>query len=1170
MEKVNFVPLILFLRYSFCLTASFNANLLASVIADLEKPSAVIAVTCWSLSAKVRLYSVLAGKNGDQQNRVEFKTPDDVRLNFVQKQHILFLADLNCPDVVNSFKKYDNAKMFRSPFRWIIIDKYRNKSENRSRIPDTVTDINILIDSEVLIIRQIENGFHELYYVYKIGPATEWRTEIFGYWDKNGGLQKTDNHTKVTSLRRINLDGYELKICYVLTDDDSINHLADEVNDHIDTITKVNFPTTNQLLDFLNASRRYIFTNTWGYRYNNTWNGMTGYLEREEVDIGGSPMFLTSERLSVVEYISSPTPTRSKFVFQEPKLSYENNLFILSFKYSLWYGTIALICVLYLVIFLVTVWEWKKSEPSKKRIESAGILRPNLIDVALFTFGATCQQGSTVELKGALGRMVLLLLFVALTFLYISYSANIVALLQSSSSQIRTLEDLLHSRIKFGVHDTVFNRYYFSTETEPVRKAIYETKIAPPGITPRFISMEKGVKEMKKGLFAFHMETGVGYKFVGKYFEEGEKCGLKEIQYLRVIDPWLAVRRNTQFMEMFKIGTKRLQEHGLQQRENHLLYEKRPKCIGRRANFVSVSMVDCYPALLLLTYGGQKMELINELKKGSSNPIQFTQDIDKERIYEKHNVIVVTDLNCPDSNQFIERANSTKKFRSPYRWLVIGHYDKNKKEILNNLQYFHILIDSHFILSVKKGDIFTLYLPYKQLSNSSEWKLESFGTWTARHGLSKTNDMAVETSMRRKNLGGLFISASMVITNNLTKRELFSLRDLHIDVVTKTSLRQLDPLYDFLNASRHFIYTDNWGYIVNGSYNGMIGDLVRGAAELAGTAMFITKPRLEVLEYLSFPTKITVKFVFRQPTLSYQNNLFILPFKPQVWLCILGLTILMLFIVFVNARWENIKSESEFDKTALTPNMSEVALMVIGAVTQQGSFTELKGTLGRVVMFLMLLAFLFLYTSYSANIVALLQSSSNQIKTLADLLNSKLELGVEDTPYNRHLFSATTEPVKRAIYEKKIAPPGSKPNFMSLKEGVKKLQKKPFAFNMFLGDGYKLVEKYFLEHEKCGLKEIEYIDENKPVQACRKNSPFKEMYKIGLFRNQEHGINSRENRLIYGKKPACIVHGGTFDSVNMTDFYPALLMLAYGMILSLILLLLEIFHWRRSRVIFTK
>lgn len=49
--------------------------------------------------------------------------------------------------------------------------------------------------------------------------------------------------------------------------------------------------------------------------------------------------------------------------------------------------------------------------------------------------------------------------------------------------------------------------------------------------------------------------------------------------------------------------TKRIQEHGLQYRENRLMYEKRPKCSGGGSNFVSVSMVDCYPAVLILTYG---------------------------------------------------------------------------------------------------------------------------------------------------------------------------------------------------------------------------------------------------------------------------------------------------------------------------------------------------------------------------------------------------------------------------------------------------------------------------------------------------------------------------------------------------------------------------------------
>ncbi|XP_045772160.1 uncharacterized protein LOC123872073 [Maniola jurtina] len=1199
MEKAGLVAFFLFLRVVSSEIA-IEANLAAEIIRSLEKLSSVIvAVTCWSSYEKVQLYSVLAGKNVSQQNVVEFVDPGDMPQNLNDKQHLMFLADLSCPDALNSLQMYSEEKMFAAPFRWILIGLNAIDSEK-----NVLKNVDFLVDSQVLILQQLNNLSYELYYVYKIGPERSLKKELFGVWSKSHGFQKSKNLSKITALRRINLESYEIKICYVLTDNDSINHLTDEVNDHIDTITKVNFPTTNQLLDFLNAGRKYLYTETWGYRRNNSWNGMTGYLVREEVEIGGSPMFLTFERLSVVEYISSPTPTRSKFVFQQPKLSYENNLFLLSFKVSLWVGSGVLLLLIYLVLCIVAFWEWRRTRRCNSRIEDAGILRPNVIDVGLFVFGTACQQGSTVELKGSLGRMVLIFLFVTVTFLYTSYAANIVALLQSSSSQIRTLDDLLHSRIKFGVHDTVYNRYYFSTETEPVRRAIYETKVAPPGTTPRFMSMERGVQEIKKGLFAFHMETGVGYKFVGKYFEEGEKCGLKEIQYLRVIDPWLAVRKNTPFMEMFKIGTKRLQEHGLQQRENHLLYEKRPKCSGRQANFVSVSMVDCYPAFLVLSYGAlialiialleiihyrryqiedmmlnrgamrrhtKKMELVTKLADvRSPKSIQFVQNIENlENAAETKDLMIIADLNCSTTKSFINKANATRKFRKPYRWLCI---DKNpgKNNIPTDLDDLNILLDSEVILAQKEGSHFVMNLVYKLKPKSYDWKLESFGTWMST-GLNISKNMGTPITIRRKNLEGMPIGISVVVTSEDTQKDALTfnlkLNVLHVDFVSKSSIRQVNPLFDFMNATRVLVFTETWGYAVNGTYNGMIGDLLKGDAELAGTVIFFTKPRLKVLEYLSCPSNAMVMFVFRQPSLSYQNNLFVLPFNPKVWLCIFGVVILMLFIIYMNARWESIKlgNNDSLDKTCLTPNTGEIAMMIIGAITQQGTYTEFKGTLGRIVMFLVLMLFVFLYTSYSANIVALLQSTSNEIKTLTDLLNSKMELGVEDTAYNRHFFSTATEPVRRAIYEKKIAPKGSKPNFMNLEDGVKKMQKEPFAFNMYGASGYRFVEKYFLEHEKCGLQEIQYLQENKPWLTCKKNSPFKEIYKIGLTRNHEHGLIDRVNRMIFTKKPPCIAHGGVFDSVTITDFYPALLILIYGMILAVVLMIVEILHFHRCR-----
>lgn len=91
---------------------------------------------------------------------------------------------------------------------------------------------------------------------------------------------------------------------------------------------------------------------------------------------------------------------------------------------------------------------------------------------------------------------------------------------------------------------------------------------------------------MREGHFAFHMETGAGYKIVRRYFfdylffplnqivdlhllhqkiapvneisvetfEEHEKCGLQEIQFLQVSDPWMAIQKNTSYKEMLKIG----------------------------------------------------------------------------------------------------------------------------------------------------------------------------------------------------------------------------------------------------------------------------------------------------------------------------------------------------------------------------------------------------------------------------------------------------------------------------------------------------------------------------------------------------------------------------------------------------------------------------------------
>lgn len=46
-----------------------------------------------------------------------------------------------------------------------------------------------------------------------------------------------------------------------------------------------------------------------------------------------------------------------------------------------------------------------------------------------------------------------------------------------------------------------------------------------------------------------------------------------------------------------------MHEHGLQDRENSRMYTKKPKCAGRAGNFVTTSLVDTKPTLLVLLWG---------------------------------------------------------------------------------------------------------------------------------------------------------------------------------------------------------------------------------------------------------------------------------------------------------------------------------------------------------------------------------------------------------------------------------------------------------------------------------------------------------------------------------------------------------------------------------------
>nr|XP_012224796.1 PREDICTED: glutamate receptor ionotropic, delta-2-like [Linepithema humile] len=502
--------------------------------------------------------------------------------------------------------------MFVAPTKWLLLQDRRTVIDNDNNLTSTYNDtilevfedLAVYPDSDVVIARRFDGDFFELLSVYRPSPQRGVVRENRGNWTIDNGLQMRT--FEVASARRRNLQQTVLKSCLVMTDPDTINHLTDFKDKTVDPVTKVNYPWILHLTNRMNATITFDVTNSWGYRMENgSWNGMIGMLERREIDIGGTATFLVPERLGVVQYVQLYTQTCSRFIFRRPLLSTVSNIFVLPFQRNVWIATAVFLIVVLCLLFLSVKWEY---HADKKTIKSATYWnqlnpnKPTISDNILILLGAFTQQGYSYEPYKISTRIVTLMLLLASLSLYAAYTANIVGLLQSTTDSIKTVPNLLNSPLKLAAQDVVYNRYYFKSFQDPIRKTIVETRIEPKGRKPNWISMEEGVRRIKNELFAFHGEVGAVYQLMQDTYQEDEKCGLTEIDFLNVLFPLLAIQVQSPYLEIIKNGALKLREYGLKYHEEYHLYTRKPVC-SSQTSFITIGFTECYFALSTMGYG---------------------------------------------------------------------------------------------------------------------------------------------------------------------------------------------------------------------------------------------------------------------------------------------------------------------------------------------------------------------------------------------------------------------------------------------------------------------------------------------------------------------------------------------------------------------------------------
>ncbi|XP_070510165.1 probable glutamate receptor isoform X3 [Cardiocondyla obscurior] len=428
-----------------------------------------------------------------------------------------------------------------------------------------------------------------------------------------------------------------------MTDPNTVNHLTDFKDKAIDPVTKANYPWILHIVNRMNATISFEITDSWGYRSKNgSWSGMIGMLDRREIDIGGTATFLVPERIGVVQYVQLYTQTCSRFIFRRPLLSTVSNIFTLPFQRNVWIAIAVFLMLVFCLLYLSIKWEyyrnqtidttayWNQLNPSK----------PTVSDYLLILLGAFTQQGYSYEPYRISTRIVTFMLLLTSLSLYAAYTANIVGLLQSTTDSIKTLPDLLNSPLKLGAQDVVYNRHYFKSFQDPIRKAIWEQRVEPKGRKNNWMTIEEGVRRVRNELFAFQGEVGTVYQLMQDTYLEEEKCGLTEIDFLNVLYPLLVIQKRSPYSEIIKNGALKLREYGLKYHEEYRLYTRKPVC-SSQTSFITIGFTECYFALVTMGYGilftvivfafellWHKRQTMRAVKETSSSESNFVEYLD--------------------------------------------------------------------------------------------------------------------------------------------------------------------------------------------------------------------------------------------------------------------------------------------------------------------------------------------------------------------------------------------------------------------------------------------------------------------------------------------------------------------------------------------------------------
>ena len=480
-------------------------------------------------------------------------------------------------------------------------------------------------------------------------------------------------------------------------------------------------------------------------------------------------------------------------------------------------------------------------------------------------------------------------------------------------------------------------------------------------------------------------------------------------------------------------------------------------------------------------------------------------------------------------------------------WMIKMPDKANNKIIANILNETMVNYDSNvFCYTFMKDNIIDIYEVYKIVNHESSTVINKLGTWSALFGLQLLDP---DIWSRRVSLGGHRLKVASAysppavtyIEDNCNNPKCF--KGIFADV------------WHALAAKMNLTYTIKraykWGSFINGSWNGMVGMIQQGIADIAVTDLTLTKERSSAVDFLPSVMETNDELFINHPGDSLSLDAYIAPFSSNSWVGVILWIGIFPIILAALVLYGDDQYSNELELGQCYGFVAQVFMM-------RSSTTMPNKTSNRIAFGSVLLGGILIYYNWEAELFSHLavRKTNLPFKNLNELTkDSRYKVLVGKGSIHVDVFKYSNDPDKKIIWKEKIEPYVDE---LPLYEDLVKTVLNHRYSVIYAESGIRQHQAYI----NCTI-----IDIGTPVQtsqlawAVEKRSHFYGTFRYHLTKLKEIGAVHRYYKTYEIQHQLCPDYSG--NPLSVKQCITAFNVLITGVLLCLLWLLLEILTPRK-------